>query len=44
MEIVSEDKALVEEGIMDTDINENTEEVVIEKKEKKVKKEKKEKK
>ena len=44
MEIVSEDKALVEEGIMDTDINEYTEEVVIEKKEKKVKKEKKEKK
>ena len=38
MEIVSEDKALVEEGIMDTDINENTEEVVIEKKEKKEKK------
>ena len=35
MEIVSEDKALIEEGIMDTDINENTEETVVEKKEKK---------
>jgi N utilization substance protein A len=35
MEIVSEDAALIEEGIIDTEINENTEEAVVEKKEKK---------